>query len=82
MNKPRYLYHGSSKRVDYLKPSKAEDWLSPIGNKIGVYATSNKDIALAFALGAMKDKKGNVSRFILHEEGKSVQMIFLYGSPN
>lgn len=82
MKKPKFLYHGSSIKVDMLLPKQAEDWLAPLGNEIGVYATSNKDIALAFALGARKDKDGNVSRFIFHKNNKSVQMIFALGSPN
>jgi len=57
--KPTFLFHGSSKLFDVLLPSQAYDWGYSEGCHDAVYATSNRDIALAFALGVVPDETGN-----------------------
>ena len=82
MKKPEILYHGSSKYVEILLPSKAEDWFNDSGSQFGVFATSKHNIALCFALGANPDEYGNISRYIFTEEGKEEIIIFVLGHPN
>ncbi len=62
MKNSRFLYHGSSERVGVLMPQQAQDWRHKEGSQNGIYATSNRDVALAFALGAIPDETGSVSR--------------------
>lgn len=82
MKKPEILYHGSSEFVDILLPNKAEDWLNDSGSQYGVFATSNRNIALCFALGAKTDEDGNISRFILLDDESKEQIVFVLGHPN
>ena len=82
MNKPPYLYHGSSQLVDWLKPFQAFDWGFEEGNQHAVYATSEMNIALAFALGAVLDKEGNCDRVMDPKYGFPIKMIFFSGHPN
>lgn len=82
MKKLNFLYHGSSKKVDVLKLSQADDWKYEAGRHFGVYATSNRDVALAFALGGVPDKTGTCSRVIREKEHKSLKMVFVRGHPN
>ncbi len=79
-NKPKYLYHGSDERLDVLVPHQAEDSLNEAGSQYGVFATSNRDVASAFALGAVPDEAGCVTRVICSLN--PVQMIFIQGRPN
>ncbi len=79
-DKPKYLYHGSDERVDVLVPHQAEDSLNEAGSQYGVFATSNRDVALAFALGAVPDEAGRVTRVI--RSLNPVKMIFIQGRPN
>jgi hypothetical protein len=79
MKKPALLYHGSMKRVDILLSSQSVDWLSRDGNQCGVYATADREIALAFALGWVPDEAGNCSRMI---KGPDKRMVFVDGRPN
>ncbi len=79
-NKPKYLYHGSDERVDVLVPHQADDALNEAGSQYGVFATSNRDVALAFALGAVPDEAGCVTRVV--RSLNPVKMIFIQGRPN
>ena len=58
------------------------DWVDDAGSLFGVYATSMREEALAFALGAVPGRNGGVTRFIRHDPGGSVQMVFVHGHPN
>ncbi|WP_020616440.1 hypothetical protein [Paenibacillus daejeonensis] len=82
MNKPLFLYHGSSKLVDCLFPFQAYDWVFKEGNQLAVYATSEMNIALAFALGAVLDNEGKCERVMDPKYGLPIQMIFFSGHPN
>ena len=82
MKKPKFLYHGSSKKVNALIPRQADDWKYEHGRHFGVYATSNRDVALAFALGAVPDKKGTCHRIIRGKKHKPLKMVFVRGHPN
>lgn len=74
------LYHGSSIYVDELIPQQAFDWGYEEGCKHAVYATSNKNQVLAFALGSIPDNEGNVERIMEPKYGD--QMVFWKGTPN
>ncbi len=50
------------------------------GSRLGVYATPDREIALAFALGAIPDKNGRVTRVMLGIN--PVQLIYVEGHPN
>ena len=80
MVKPEFLYHGSSILVDVLKPHQAYDWDNERGRMFGVYATSNRDVATAFALGAVPDESGSISRMIRKQDSEPIKMVFVYGS--
>lgn len=82
MIKPSFLYHGSSLLVDKLKSFQAYDWGFKEGNQYAVYATSEYEIALAFALGAVLDEEGKCDRVMDPKYGTPVQMIFFSGHPN
>ena len=62
--------------------SQAYDWGYTAGCKNAVYATSNRDIALAFSLGAIPDKNGNCGRLIDKKYDNGSKMIFYKGHPN
>jgi len=80
--KPRFLYHGSSRRTDLLTPHQADDWRFGVGRNFGVYATSERDVALAFALGGVADETGTCQREMRKRERARVEMIFVRGHPN
>jgi hypothetical protein len=82
MRKPRFLYHGSSRKTDLLRPHQADDWRYEVGRHHGVYATSERDVALAFALGAVPDETGTCHREMKRREGARAQMVFVRGHPN
>jgi hypothetical protein len=82
MDRPKYLYHGSSRRVDVLMPHQAEDWLNPAGSQYGVWATSNRNVALTFALGAVPDETGEVTRVMRPQDLHPVKMVYVQGHPN
>ena len=67
--------------MDKLLPYQAEDWLSETGCHYGVYATSNWDLALAFALGCVPEK-GACSRIITERDWNPVKMVYIRGHPN
>jgi hypothetical protein len=77
-----FIYHGSSINAKILQPHQASDWLSAIGNLKGVYATSNRDLALAFSLGAIPDESGSVSRYIKGKNNEPLKMVYVLGHPN
>lgn len=78
MKKPKFLYHGSSKKVDVLMPYQADDWKCEHGRHFGVYATSDRNVALAFALGGIPDQTGTCSR-VIREKDRSPLKWFLFG---
>ena len=83
MEKPRFLYHGSSVKVEALEPYQAYDWGHEEGCQFGVFATSVRDVALAFALGKKPDGNGKVGRVIRKKHPDDpIQMIFWEGTPN
>ncbi len=73
------LYHGSSDYYDVLIPQQAFDIGYKEGCQNAVYATSNRNMALAFALGAIPNKDGEVERIMMPEFGDL--MIFKKGMP-
>lgn len=75
-----YLYHGSSGYFEKLIPRQAYDIGFEEGCKKAVYATSNKNMALAFALGAVPNKNGEIERVMMPEFGDI--MVFEKGTPN
>lgn len=75
-----YLYHGSSGYFEKLIPQQANDIGFEEGCKKAVYATSNKNMALAFALGAVPNKNGEIERLMMPEFGDI--MVFEKGTPN
>ncbi|WP_044916967.1 hypothetical protein [Butyrivibrio sp. WCE2006] len=50
-----YLYHGSPNKLDKLIPNQAHDVGFEEGCQLAVYATSNKNMAICFALGCISD---------------------------
>lgn len=75
-----YLYHGSSGYFKKLIPRQAYDIGFEEGCKKAVYATSNKNMALAFALGAVPNKNGEIERVMMPEFGDI--MVYEKGTPN
>ncbi len=82
MEKPRYLYHGSTKLFDIVMPFQAYDWGYAEGCQDAVFATSNRDIAIAFAMGAVPDEQGKIGRLMDPEYGDEIRMIFYQGHPD
>jgi hypothetical protein len=64
-------------KVDVLQPHQAEDWMSEAGRSFGVCATHNRDMAIAFALGAVPDESGSVSRVIRKQDLNPVKMVYV-----
>ena len=61
MKKPKYLYHGSSKKLvgEKLNPSWGDDSEErPENNLFAVYATDRKDLAIVMAMIGCKDVVG------------------------
>jgi hypothetical protein len=69
MKKPKYLYHGSGKRIEVLEPKKPDD-TDPRHSKKGVYATDIKKIALGMAAtrssktSAFKNRKTHIINIV------------------
>ena len=59
-----YLYHGSPYKYDILIPSQAFDIGFEAGCQLAVYATSNRNMALCFALGCVADSEKEVERTV------------------
>ena len=73
------LWHGSPVKVDKLIPNKAMDVGFEEGCKLAVYATSNRNMAICFALGCVVDEK-NATRTMMPEFGD--KMVFEGCHPN
>jgi len=56
--------------------------LNPAGSEYGVWATSSRDVALTFALGAIPDETGAVIRIMRPQDLNPVKMVFVQGHPN
>lgn len=74
-----FLYHGSPKRLEKLIPNQACDTGFKEGCQFAVYATSNKKMAICFALGCVEENE-NAERIMLPEYGD--KMIFKNCHPN
>ena len=75
-----YLYHGSPYKYDILIPNQAFDIGFEAGCQLAVYATSNRNMALCFALGSVADSEKEVERTMMPEYGD--KMLFKNGHPN
>jgi len=82
METPQYLYHGSSVKVEILRPQQGHDWISQAGCENAVYATSNRDVALAFALGAVPDETASVSRVMRAQDTNPPKIVYVQGHPD
>lgn len=80
MDKPPHLFHGSQVSVPVLKPQRAHDGLSAAGTATGVFATPYRELALVFALGAIPDAQGRITRLV--QSIQPLRVIFLEGRPN
>ena len=74
-----YLYHGSPVRVDKLIPNQAYDTGFEEGCQYAVYATTNRKMAICFALGCVEESE-NAERIMLPEYGD--KMVFRNCHPN
>lgn len=74
------LYHGSTSRYDVLIPHQAYDTGFVEGCQNAVYATSEKAMAIGFALGAKVDENGELEREMMPQYG--YKMVFRKGSPD
>ena len=75
----KILWHGSSVKVDKLIPNQAMDVGFEEGCKLAVYATSNRNMAICFALGCVADEK-EPTRTMMPEFGD--KMVFEGCHPN
>lgn len=57
------LWHGSPYRVDKLVPNQACDIAFSQGCQMAVYATSDRNMAICFALGCVEDEEENSDGF-------------------
>lgn len=73
------LWHGSPVKVDKLIPNQAVDVGFEEGCKLAVYATSNRNMAICFALGCVADEK-DATRTMMPEFGD--KMVFEGCHPN
>ncbi len=74
-----YLYHGSPVKTQVLKPNQAVDTAFKEGCQLAVYATSNINMAICFALGCIPDGE-NYERTMMPEYGD--KMVFKNCHPN
>jgi len=74
-----YLYHGSPLKLDKLIPNRAYDTGFEEGCQCAVYATENRNMAICFSLGCIKEKD-NAERTMMPEYGD--KMIFKNCHPN
>ena len=73
--KPEVLWHGSPYKLDKLEPRQAVDVGFEEGCQLAVYATSNKEMAICFALGCEENQPGvDGKRTMLPEYGN--RMVF------
>ncbi|MCR5032129.1 MAG: hypothetical protein K6A92_04645 [Lachnospiraceae bacterium] len=68
-----YLYHGSPRKLNILIPHQAVDTGFEEGCRYAVYATSNKNMAICFALGCIEESE-EAERIMLPEYGD--KMVF------
>lgn len=80
INMMEFLYHGSNDYFDVLEPHQAYDIGFKAGCQNALYATTNKVMAIAFALGSVPNIDGDVERIMMPESGDV--MIFEKGTPN
>ncbi len=80
MNVNDIVYHGSPDKYDVLIPHQAYDIGFEAGCQNAVYATTNKNMAIAFAMGAIPNAQGEVERMMMPEYGD--RMVFSKGHPN
>lgn len=80
--KPDFLYYGSSERLDILLPSQDYNIDGEKRTQKVIYATSIRDIALAYAIGAVPDENGIIDRVMSYKQDGGVKMIFHKGHPN
>ena len=73
------LFHGSPYKLDKIIPNQAFDSQFKEGCQLAIYATSNIDMAICFALGCVKDGK-NAERIMMPEYGN--KMCFINCHPN
>lgn len=73
------LYHGSPRKLEKLIPNQAWDTEFEEGCQLAVYATSNKKMAICFALGCVEENE-NAERIMLPEYGD--KMVFRNCHPN
>lgn len=57
MNKPRYLYHGTREKLDLLEPTQGVGY-GKADNEHGVYAVSEQELAIPFAISYRPRGKG------------------------
>ena len=74
------LYHGSTNKYDVLVPHQAYDIGYAEGCQNAVYASSNKGMAIGFALGTKEDENGELEREMMPQYG--YKMVFKKGYPN
>ncbi|MBQ9868005.1 MAG: hypothetical protein IJM34_13380 [Lachnospiraceae bacterium] len=80
---PDILWHGSPVKVDRLVPNQAADTGFAKGCQFAVYATSNRNMAICFALGCIENDpegKTEVRRTMMPEYGD--KMLFEGCHPN
>ena len=92
MKKPKYLYHGSAKKlkVNKLTPRPAKDLLNkPENLHTAVYATDIKEVAIAAALINCKGVKGSTLYFTTEKPYAKIyggwpeqEYIYLYTLPS
>jgi hypothetical protein len=85
MKKPKFLWHGSIKKFNFLNPSKAKDNSGENeSNLFGVYATDIKELAIGFGLIDKKyDKfadynKNPVQMVVINGEIRKGESFYLY----
>lgn len=79
--RPPYLYHGSSELLKVLRPRKAHGLFRASERQVGVYATPNKKLAIAFALGPVPDEDNRLLWTVVCGKRGRVKIVFYYGHP-
>ena len=74
-----YLYHGSPLKLDKLIPNQAVDIGFKEGCQYAIYATSNRNMAICFALGCIEENE-HAERIMMPEYGD--KMLFKNCHPN
>ncbi len=68
------LFHGSPYKLDEIIPNQAYDSQFEEGCQLAIYATSNIDMAICFALGCVADGE-NAERIMMPEYGNKMHFI-------